>query len=57
MVGYYCDLALEYSGYAYLPGSNGARDLRRLGVIGERGRGLLRRLTDRPGFPQLECDE
>src|ERR671918_2061502 len=53
----HCDLALEYSGYAYLPGSNGARDLRRLGVIGERGIGLLRRLEERPGFPKLEEDE
>jgi hypothetical protein len=26
------------SGYTYLPGSNGERDLRRLGVIGERSR-------------------
>ena len=48
--GSHCDLALEYSGYAYLPGSNGARDLRRLGVIGERGRDLLRRLKGRSGF-------
>jgi hypothetical protein len=34
--GNHCDLALEYSGYAYLPGCSGERDLRRLGVIGER---------------------
>jgi hypothetical protein len=33
------------------------RDLRRLGVIGERGRDLLRRLKERPGFPKLKYDE
>ena len=53
MEGSHCDLALEYSGYVYLLGSNGERDLRRLGVIGERGRDLLRRLKERPGFPKL----
>jgi hypothetical protein len=51
------DRALEHSGYAYLPGSNGERDLRRAAVIGERGRGLLRRLEERPGFPKLEYDD
>jgi hypothetical protein len=45
----HCDLGLEHSGYAYLPGSNGERDLRRLGVIGE-SRDLLRHFEERPGF-------
>jgi hypothetical protein len=50
-------VAFDYSGYAYLPGCNGERDLRRLGVIGERGKDLLRRLEERPGFPKLVLAE
>jgi hypothetical protein len=51
------DRALEYSGYAPTCRVVTVRDLRRLGVIGERGIGLLRRLEERSGFSKLNYDE